>query len=372
MIRNKYLLLATLVMSVGIYSVCEMCDLQLSKLSEEKKMAHQHMHHHKMMSASDHAPIGIMGDMHHSKFMLSLRQEYMHMNGNLLDGKDIREQAIINLPNTVSNMPANLSVVPKEMNMQMTMLGGMYSPSDNITLMAMAMYMSKSMDLKTFKPMMNRDFIGKFKTSSSDLSDLSLSLLYRFNQSMSSRWHLETGLQQSIGENTSKDTVLTPMNQRMDMVLPYGMQPGDDATSVILGLTNVRTFKNGMVWGNQIRNKTVINDKDWAFGDKAEFNSWVQMPLSKSVSISSRLNTTHQDKISGRNILISAPVQTADPRNYGGLNVYLAVGVNLLTSIFSSDNHRFGLEVIFPIDQDKNNLQMKTDYKVIFGYQKSL
>ena len=94
---------------------------------------------------------------------------------------------------------------------------------------------------------------------------------------------LETGLQQSIGENTSKDTVLTPMNQRMDMILPYGMQPGDDATSVILGLTNVRTFKNGMVWGNQIRNKTVINDKNWAFGDKAEFNSWVQMPLSKSV-----------------------------------------------------------------------------------------
>ena len=278
MTRNKHLLLATLVMSVGIYSVCEMCEPLLSKLSEEKKMAHQHMHHHKMMSASDHAPIGIMGDMHHSKFMLSLRQEYMHMNGNLLGGKDIREQAIINLPNTVSNMPANLSVVPKEMNMQMTMLGGMYSPSDNITLMAMAMYMSKSMDLKTFKPMMGRDFIGKFKTSSSDLSDLSVSLLYRFNQSMSSRWHLETGLQQSIGENTSKDTVLTPMNQRMDMILPYGMQPGDDATSVILGLTNVRTFKNGMVWGNQIRNKTVINDKNWAFGDKAEFNSWVQMP----------------------------------------------------------------------------------------------
>ena len=178
--------------------------------------------------------------------------------------RDIREQAIINLPNTVSNMPANLSVVPKEMNMQMTMLGGMYSPSDNITLMAMAMYMSKSMDLKTFKPMMGRDFIGKFKTSSSDLSDLSVSLLYRFNQSMSSRWHLETGLQQSIGENSSKDTVLTPMNQRMDMVLPYGMQPGDDAMSMILALTNVRTFKSGLVWGNQIRNKTVINDEDWA------------------------------------------------------------------------------------------------------------
>ena len=189
---------------------------------------------------------------------------------------------------------------------------------------------------------------------------------------MSSRWHLETGLQQSTGENSSKDTVLTPMNQRMDMVLPYGMQSGDDATSMILALTNVRTFKNGLVWGNQIRNKTVINDKDWAFGDKAEFNSWVQMPLSKSVSISSRLNTVHQDKVSGRDVLISAPVQTADPRNYGGSHTFLALGVNLLTSIFSSDNHRFGLEVIFPIDQNGDNLQMKTDYKVIFGYQKSL
>ena len=90
MIRNKYFLLIALLMSVGIYSVCEMCEPLLSKLSEEKKMAHQHMHHHKMMRASDHAPIGIMGDMHHSKFMLSLRQNYMHMNGNLLDGKDIR------------------------------------------------------------------------------------------------------------------------------------------------------------------------------------------------------------------------------------------------------------------------------------------
>ena len=37
MIRNKHLLLAALLMSVGIYSVCEMCEPLLSKLSEEKK-----------------------------------------------------------------------------------------------------------------------------------------------------------------------------------------------------------------------------------------------------------------------------------------------------------------------------------------------
>ena len=91
MLRNKYLLAIALLMSVSIYSVCNLCEPLLSKLSEEKKMAHQHMHHHKMMNASDHAPIGIMGEMHHSKFMLSLRQEFMHMNGNLLNGNDISD-----------------------------------------------------------------------------------------------------------------------------------------------------------------------------------------------------------------------------------------------------------------------------------------
>ena len=30
------------------------------------------------------------------------------------------------------------------------------------------------------------------------------------------------------------------MNKRMDMILPYGMQPGDDATSVILELLHVQ------------------------------------------------------------------------------------------------------------------------------------
>ena len=38
---------------------------------------------------------------------------------------------------------------------------------------------------------------------------------------------------------------------------------------------------------------------------------------------------------------------------------------------FFSGNNSIGIEILKPVNQNKNNLQMKTDYQVIIGYQKS-
>jgi hypothetical protein len=43
----------------------------------------------------------------------------------------------------------------------------------------------------------------------------------------------------------------------------------------------------------------------------------------------------------------------------------------LLTSIFPGHADRIGIEFVLPIEQDKNGLQMETDYQFILGYQKS-
>ena len=64
------------------------------------------------------------------------------------------------------------------MNMKMTMLMGMYAFSENINLTGMTSYSSKEMFLDTFKPMMNRDFLGSFNTSSADLSTISFGGLF--------------------------------------------------------------------------------------------------------------------------------------------------------------------------------------------------
>ena len=44
---------------------------------------------------------------------------------------------------------------------------------------------------------------------------------------------------------------------------------------------------------------------------------------------------------------------------------------NLKFNIFPGGNDVLGIEILTPLMQDKNNLQMKTDYQVIVGYQNS-
>lgn len=343
-----------------------------SLFADSSSLSKSHSHAASGARAIDHAPIGVMADHYHKKgeSMISVRQGFMDMSGNAFNGSHISNSSILAMPNPLGNMPANLSVVPVEMDMQMTMAGAMYAPSNQVTLMAMAMYMSKEMSLNTYAPMMDRALVGEFNTSSSDLSDISLGALIKLQETDSSRWHAEVTVQKSIGDNDAKDLVLTPMGMNMEMILPYGMQAGDDASRLVLGITNVKSLSEKIVWGNQLRGKFVVSDNDWSFGDQFELNTWMQYELNQSLSFSSRLKFVHQDKLSGSNSMIAAPVQTANPENYGGREIHFALGVNFLAHILPGQADRFGLELVTPIEQDKNGLQMETDYQLIFGYQK--
>tara|TARA_B110000438_G_C15771634_1_gene632177 strand:- start:144 stop:1190 length:1047 start_codon:yes stop_codon:yes gene_type:complete len=323
--------------------------------------------------AIEHAPIGVSADHFHKKgeSMISVRHGHMKMGGTIFNGNDISFNDVLAMPNPLGNMPSNLSVIPTDMTMQMSMVGGMYAPTDSVTLMMMGMFVSKDMNLNTYQAMMNRDLLGDFNTSSSDISDFSMGALIKLKETGISRLHAEISLQHSIGSRNTKGVVLTPMGKNMNMTLPYGMQSGDGATRVILGMTHVKKLSNKMRWGNQARIKIAVSKDHWAFGDHTEVNSWLQYEVNQAVSLSSRLKWTHQSKISGRDPTISAPVQTASPENYGGREWHIGFGINLLTQLFPGNRDRFGLELMMPVEQQKNNLQMKTDYQVIFGYQKT-
>ena len=45
--------------------------------------------------------------------------------------------------------------------------------------------------------------------------------------------------------------------------------------------------------------------------------------------------------------------------------------MNINLDLFPNSNDSIGIEILKPVDQNKNNLQMKTDYQVVIGYQKS-
>ena len=179
----KLLLISLACISIGLFAE------DGEPMHDHSKMEKMNSKHHSMSHTS--APIGIMGGMHHGGFMFSIKQGLMKMNGNIFDGKNISNSKILEMPNPLGNMPANLSVVPQNMDMKMTMIDVMYAPSNNLTFMAMATYVSRDMQLNSYSPMMGRGLVGQFNTSSSDLSDISFSTLFHISQIKNSKWHGE-------------------------------------------------------------------------------------------------------------------------------------------------------------------------------------
>lgn len=346
----------------------------MQKDHESMDQNHESMHMMEHMDHSGHhssAPIGTTGNMHHMGWMVSVKQGLMNMNGNIMNGDSVSNAGILQMPNPFGSMPANLSVIPEDMDMHMTMLDVMYAPSQDLTLMMMGTYVSKDMSLSTYAPMMDRSLLGKFSTSSSDLSELTFSVLRKLQDKDNSKWHGEVTLQKSIGTNDDTGQVLTPMGTQMIMILPYAMQASDKATRLVLGLTNTRKLSDKTSWTNQVRYKKVINEKDWAFGDQVELNSWAQYEYKPYLSFSTRLKFISQDNISGVNPMIMAPVQTANPKNYGGDELHIGLGVNHDLSYLTSKQDVLGIEVLFPVIQDKNNLQMETSYQLVVGFKRS-
>ena len=325
------------------------------------------------MMPSRHSPIGIMGDhlAMKDKWMISVRLSRMAMKGNRLNGDSILDQDVLQQPNpyaSVPNMPMELSVVPQDMTMDMLMVGAMYAPSDALTLMGMVMFNTKEMSLATYNGMMGRSYLGSFDTSSSDLSQASLTALYKLYKTPKHRAHLHLGFTQGVGKNNVMDKVLTPMNMQAVMTLPYGMQSSDRSQRLTVGITNVSTLGDYRL-GNQLLFDTALAKKSWTYGDQWNVNSWVQRDFGHDLSFSARLHYKSQQSINGRDVSIMAPVQTANPDNYGGQVVDFAVGMSVASNMFGGNHEKIGMELVLPVKQNKRGLQMENDWTFILGFK---
>ena len=326
----------------------------------------------KMMMPSHNAPVGVMGDhlLMKGKWMLSSRRHHMTMKGNQFNGESISDAKVLQQANPFSsmpNMPIQVRVVPQEMTMNMVMLSTMYAPSDDLTVMSMAMFVDKEMILDTYGGMMDRDYLGSFETSSKDLSNLSLFALYKLHQDPRNRSHLHFGLIKNTGKNDSSDEVLTPMNMVANITLPYGMQSSDRSNRLVIGTTNVATLGQFSV-GTQALFSAAITKDDWSLGDYWDLNTWLQKDYSEDLSLSALIHFTSQKKIEGRDTTIMAPVQTANPLNYGGQTIDLSFGANLALDLFGTKNKKLGVEIILPLQHNLRGLQMKRKWSLVAGY----
>ncbi|MFT6051859.1 MAG: hypothetical protein ACI9B9_001502 [Halioglobus sp.] len=325
-------------------------------------------------SAPDaHAPIGIMSDHLHEagEFMFSYRFMQMNMKDNLAGSDSISPDEIATtVPNRFSSapmMPPTLRVVPLEMKTTMHMVGMMYAPTDRLTVALMLNLVEKDMDHLTYQGGMGTNTLGEFNTNTDGMGDTKFSILYGLLKTDSSELILNMGLSIPTGDIDERAQILTPMNMTPSPRSPYAMQLGSGTYDLEPGLTWKHQISQHWQWGAQARYLARLedNDEDYNLGDRFSLANWVSYRLNKNVSTSLRITYTDQDNIDGLDQAIMAPVQTADPDNYGGERWDLGFGVNFILP----GDHRIALEYETTIDQDVNGVQLEMQDMLTLGYQ---
>ncbi len=300
-----------------------------------------------------HAPIGVMRDHIHKKgeYMLSYRYDLMNMKG-MRDGTN-------NLSN--AEVLNNYMMSPTKMNMKMHMVGAMYGVTDELTLMAMGSYMTNDMKMV--------DMDGnKTKSDVSGFGDTSLTAMYGFFKDSNSHAQFNLGVSVPTGSIKKSES-----GSRVG----YPMQLGSGSYEVLPGLSYT-AFKNSYSYGSQLNGqfRTNYNNSGYKLGDSYNLTAWTAKKLNEAFSVSSRLNYTVTQKTKGAyselntmDALMMSPTNNA--LYSGGRKLDFLLGVNFIVPSGALKGHRLALEGGVPLYQKLNNAQMKNNYNITLGWQKS-
>lgn len=322
--------------------------------------------------ADSHAPISVMGDHTHNQgeWMLSYRYMGMGMSGAKSGSESLStDEAFARIPGMGM---MNMKALPYEMTMDMHMLGAMYAPTDNLTLMAMLPYATREMTTRTRMTMMMNTTESEFDTETSGIGDASIGALYKIWENNGYRLHLNFSLGLPTGSITEEDYV--PMPNR-DVQLPYPMQLGSGSYEARPGITLNKQYARWS-WGAQAGRKIVLdeNDQGYKLGARKHLSVWAAKPISPWASVSLAAYKTWWSDIHGsaKDLTISPLMNpAADPDIKGGQRLDIGVGVNLLGKTGSVKGHRLAVEYLAPVHQSLHGPQMETDYTFTLGWQKA-
>lgn len=331
-------------------------------------------HDHSATSAIDsqsHGPIGVMGEHTHQagEWMFSFRSSVMTMKGTRIGTDRVETAEVTQQPNRFAP-PAGLRVVPTEMTMQMQMLGAMWAPSDHVTLMVMAPWVRKYMTHTTFAGGAGTNIRGEFTTESEGWGDISLGGLFPIATKGHGKLTAGMSISAPTGSVEESDQILAPNGATPTPRLPYSMQLGTGSWAAKPSLTYACSCS---VWGWGAQYNAMIplddNDEGYQFGDVHRVTGWVSKAFGPQLSFALRVEFEHEDQIAGQDPRIAAPVQTADPDNYGGTRWYTGASVNYAGQQGWMRGHRLALEVGgWPL-QNLHGPQLERDLRVIGGYQ---
>ncbi len=326
---------------------------ELFKDSRFGLLDHPTHHHH---NPGSYAPIGVMGDHLHHKggWMFSFRAMDMNMEGNISGSSEINDMALYN----------NYIVAPQQMNMRMYMIGAMYAPNDNFTLMIMQNYAENSMDLRSMMGM-------SFSTESRGFGDLKVSALYALISKERRSLHLNIGVNIPTGEIQNRYS--TPMTENMK--LPYPMQLGSGTFDYSLGGTYKGSL-NHWTWGLQpmATLRTYRNTENYRLGNQLDLNSWISYDIFQWMSLSGRVLGTAREKILGSDkdlMTMMTPPANNENSGYRKVKSYLGCNFSFGDRTFWR-NIKLGFEYGLPLYQNVNGIQMNEKASFIAGMRYSI
>lgn len=351
---------------------CMITGTLLLTLSATSALA-QHDNHHDHTNHGGHkhnanAPVSIMGDHTHNKgeWMVSYGFHHMNMEGNRRGKNGISPQDIATTISNPNGPPSTLRVVPTEMTMNMHIFGAMYGVTDRLTLMGMAMYKDNEMEHLTFAGGTGTTELGRFTTRSRGWGDTSLSGIYKLYARGNSQINLTMGISAPTGSIIEEDDVLATTGATPTLRLPYAMQLGSGTWDALPGLTYTN-HKDQWSWGAQYRGVIRLesaNDEGYRHGHRHMVNAWGGYQISSSVTATANLRAETQGRIKGSDDQITAPVQTADPSNYGGERASLGAGFIYTPQTSALRGLELGVEATAPIYQNLNGVQMEQDWNI--------
>ena len=336
----------------------------------------------------DYSPLGVMGDHAHQAgdAMFSYRYGIMEMNGNLIGSTPVSTQDIFD---------EGFTMAPTSMRMEMHMLGAMYAASDSITLMAMLPL--KRMEMSSRMPMPNMpNMTMTRKAETSGAGDLKLAGIFPLWAAgdHSRTLRLNAGL--SIPTGSIKET-----DPGTIMRMAYPMQLGSGTFDLLPGLTYI-SEKFGGSWGTQVASVIRLgeNGEGYSLGNRFQATTWYSRKLNDMLSVSARIEGATWGNIDGQDAAMietmsMSPNARADLR--GGERVDILFGLNIFLDtdrwdkwdrlFIDKDNGlllqakpqensmdketRLAIEIGFPVHQDLDGPQMKSDWSLMVGLQVS-
>ncbi|MEQ8560121.1 MAG: transporter, partial [Cytophagales bacterium] len=258
----------------------------------------------------------------------------------------------------------NYMLVPQQMNMRMYMIGAMYAPSDNFTLMIMQNYVKNSMDLNNMMGM-------SFSTESKGFGDLKVSALYGLMSKKNSSFHLNIGVNIPTGEIQNRYS--TPMTENMK--LPYPMQLGSGTFDYSLGGTYKGSVKH-WTWGIQPMAivRTSKNTENYRLGDQLNLNTWMSYDIFQWMSLSGRVLGTKSGEILGSDkelMIMMAPPANNENSGKSQVKSYLGCNFSFGEKAYWR-NFKIGLEYGLPLYQEVNGIQMNEKASFIAGMRYSI